>query len=353
METSNKEGTCLNCDSLVQEDFLYCAKCSQRLRTSKISVGSLMSELVASMFNFDSRFFQSSFKMLKPGDLTKLYIAGKRKRYLNPARLFLFAMLFHFGVLAYITKDVEMEIGTEDLTSEVKKNQTQKAMLLRYDSIVNEIEIDTTPLLDTLRNRLFYMVSYDTNIDSFSFDDDITISGGGNLLKRRYHYDDIFNMNEEDFLSHYKIKGFMQRIIARQGLRLYRNPSAMYSYFLGNLIWAVVLSLLFLSFVMKMIYWRGKRFYVEHFILLMHIHSFIFILVGLALIIDKLTNNSIGVWLWSSVVISAGYFFLSIYRYYGQGIVKSFFKYLFILFSYFFIITIFVMVILLISMLVF
>jgi len=305
------------------------------------------------MFNFDSRFFQSFFKILIPGELTKLYIAGKRKRYLNPARLFLFTMLFHFGVLAYVTKDVSVEINTSNLTNEINQKLTQKSYLLKYDSLVNVLPIDSSSLMDSLRKQLFFSAIDGAIPDSLSFGQDDSIAGTGNLLRRKYHYDDIFNMPEKEFLTNYKIEGFWSRIVARQGLRLYRNPSAVYSFFLGNLIWAVVLSLLLLSFVMKMIYWRGKRFYVEHFILLMHIHSFIFILVGVALIIDELLNNVLGLWLLSTAAISAGYFFLTIYRYYGQGIIKSFFKYLFILFAYLFIISFFAGVILFISMLVF
>jgi len=351
-ETTDQEGTCLNCDSVVQEDFLYCAKCSQRLRTSKISVGALMTDFVSSMFNFDSRFFQSFLKMLKPGELSRLYMIGKRKRYLNPARLFLFSMLFHFGVLAYITKGAEVEINTDILSSKISKSLTKATLLTRYDSLVAVIPIDTTAEMDSLRSHLFKDI-IDAPVDSISFGRNTTVTGSDDLFQKKYHFDDVINMPEEEFLTHYKIEGFWKSTIAKQSLRLYRDPSAVYTFFIGNLIWGVVLSLLFLSFVMKSLYWSGKRFYVEHLILLMHIHSFIFILVGLALLLDILTNNAIGVWLWVTAGIAAIYFFISIYRYYGQGLFKTFIKFLVILFAYVFIISIFALFILMISLLVF
>ncbi len=306
------------------------------------------------MFNFDSRFFQSFYKILLPGQLTKLYISGKRKRYLNPARFFLFSMLFHFAVLAYITKDsLAIDIGSDIDSHELSKNLARSELLYQFDSLVNIIPIDTNANLDTLRNRLFYDVENSSTRDSFRFGDNENVSGTGNLLRQSYHLDDIINMQEKEFLDHYKIEGIWKRTVAQQGLRFYRNPQGVSAFFISNLIWAVALSLLFLSFVMKMLYIRSKRFYVEHFVLLMHIHCFVFILVGVALLIDVLTNNAIGEWLWGTAIISSIYFFASMYRYYQQGIIKTFFKFLFIMFAYSFIISIFALFMLLISMLIF
>jgi len=281
-------------------------------------------------------------------------MAGKRKRYLNPARLFLFSMLFHFGVLAYISNqsNTEINIGGGIGAKELSKNVTTSTLLHQFDSLVSAIPVDTTAAVDTLRKRLFVKV-IDNEMDSISFGDNDGVSGTGDLFRHKYAFDDIINMKEADFLTHYQIEGFWRRTVTRQGIRLYRNPKAVYSFFLGNLVWAVVLSLLFLSFVLKLLYWRSKRFYVEHLILMMHVHAFVFIMVGMALLVDSWSGNAIGEWLWSTAGIAAIYFFVSMYSYYQQGLIKTFFKYLFLMFSYILIISIFAVFILFISLLVF
>lgn len=311
-----------------------------------------MSEFVSSMFNFDSRFFQSFAKLLIPGKLTKEYIAGKRKRYLNPARFFLFSMLFHFAVLAYVSKDVDVTLG--DLDTDITKLAARAEMVSTYDSLVNHLQIDSTQALDSLRSKLFGDVIDGVN-DSIGFSDNsmIKIEGVGESSSRKFHTKDILNMKEAEFLDHYKIKGFTNRIFTRQLLRMSRDPQALFSYYIGNLLWAVVLSILFLSFILKLLYIRSKRFFVEHLILLMHIHSFVFVLVGIALLTDILTNNAIGLWLWATAGITFIYFFFSFYRYYEQGLFKTFMKYMFFLLCYSVIIGIFATVILLISLLVF
>jgi len=341
--------SCLNCDASVQEDFLYCAKCSQRLRTSKISVGSLLSEFVSSMFNFDSRFFQSFLKLFMPGTLSKEYISGRRKRYLNPARFFLFSMIFHFAVLGYVTKEANDEFSSLD--SELNQFAAEAKVLHNYDSLIAILPIDTIGL-DTLRSALFRESIKETG-DSIVLGDGglITVEGIGGPGK--YAINDIVEMEEEEFLDHYKVEGKFRRILTRQLLRMSREPQAMFTFFIGNLLWAVVLSIVFLSFILKLLYIRSKRFFVEHLILLMHIHSFIFILVGIGMLIDMLSSSPDKIWLPLTGMVALIYFFISMYRYYDQGIFKTFFKYVFVLFAYLFIIVIFAVIILLISLLIF
>lgn len=351
-QDNTEDKSCLNCNATVQEDFLYCAKCSQRLRTSKISVGSLLSEFVSSMFNFDSRFFQSFFKLWQPGRLTKEYISGRRKRYLNPARFFLFCMIFHFAVLGYMTKDANEDLnGIDNMLPELA---AEADLLHKYDSLVTVLPIDTIGL-DTLRTSLFSDMSKRVGdsipINNAGF---INLDGIPGHISKKYHIDDIADMEESEFLDHYAIEGFNKRIFTKQMLRMSRNPQGVYTFFLGNLLWAAVLSIVFLSFVLKLLYVRSKRFFVEHLILLMHVHSFIFIIVGIGMLADKYISKDSDP-LWTSFMALAGllYFFVSMYFYYEQGIFKTIIKYLFILFSYLFIIIIFVVFILFISLLIF
>lgn len=331
--TSEKDFTnrCLNCGATVQEDYLYCAKCSQRLRTSKISVWSLLSEFVAGMFNLDSRLYQSLAKLMQPGFLTKAYIQGKRKRYLNPARFFLFSMLFHFAVLAYVIKGNQPDIMFGgDSTAELNQDMAEIALVKRYDSLAIMHPIDTITI-DSLRKQLFQPTTSGRH-DSIPLPG--TVGDFNSFDNHEYHINDILNMGEEEFLDHYGVETFSDRFLVKQELRLYRNPQGMFSFFLGNLIWAVALSFVFLSFIMKLLYIRKKRFYVEHLILMMHIHCFIFILLGISWLVDRWFGPTNGLWILAIVGISLLYFFLSIKKYYDQGFIKTLIKFIIILLAY-------------------
>jgi len=352
--TSEKDFTnqCLNCEAVVQEDYKFCAKCSQRLRNSKISVWSLLSEFVSGIFNLDSRLFQSFSKLFRPGTLTTEYIAGKRKRYLNPARFFLFSMVFGLGVLAFVLNDIpgiEEDFLFNGHSDQLNQNIAEIALIKRYDSLITRHPIDTLTI-DSFKSELF-QTKVRRRRDSIrlpSFQ-----RNGTAVVNQKFHIDDILNMEEEAFLDHYNIETWKTRFLVKRALRSYLNPSGAFTFFIGNLIWAVILSQIFLSFVMKLLYIRKKRFFVEHLILLMHIHCFILIMGGIVLLIDRLLGHVLGVWLWGLLGISALYFFISMYRYYGEGFVVTFFKFLFLMFAYLFIGAIFTVITLLISMLVF
>ncbi len=344
----NNISSCLNCDAGAIPGFKYCGNCSQKLKSSKIKVSSLAKEFFMSFFNLDSRFFQTFASIVVPGKLTSKYIEGKRKSYINPARLFLFSLIFFFALLSYFTKNIDLDIGIMD---ELKEYAHQKNQIAVYDSLLTGIRLDTI-VADTIRKRLFPKINE-------SFKDSIEIAEVGTLLQmesftdKKFYIGDIATMEEDEFLDYYKIAGFYERISTKQVLRINRNPKAVLNFLIGNLLWAVVLGVVFLSFVMKILYTRSKRYFVEHLILQLHIHSFIFIIGGLLLglaisgLVDAQLLMRIG------FVIGTLFFFISIKRYYKQGFFKTLAKFFMIGFSYLFISMISASLILIISLFVF
>lgn len=75
-----------------------------------------------------------------------------------------------------------------------------------------------------------------------------------------------------------------------------------------------------LALVMKAMYWRPSRYYVEHLLFFVHNHAFAFLVFGLLNVITRFAPSSIGnvltfiVWLYVPY-----YLFVSMRRVYGQG----------------------------------
>lgn len=91
-ETSN----CHNCGAAVS--YHYCAVCGQETRLHVPSAGEFIHEFVGHYVALEGRLWKTIYFLLrKPGFLSAEYIDGRRKRYVEPLRVYLtFSILFFF-----------------------------------------------------------------------------------------------------------------------------------------------------------------------------------------------------------------------------------------------------------------
>lgn len=89
---------CRNCGAMLTG--AYCAACGQRAQVHR-SLTAFSGDLVASLFNFESRFWRT-LPMLAwcPGDLTRRYVEGERARFVSPVALYLFSVFLMFAALS-------------------------------------------------------------------------------------------------------------------------------------------------------------------------------------------------------------------------------------------------------------
>ncbi len=87
---------CVNCNAEVNGN--YCSNCGlKRITSADKTLSHFFNELISSLFFANGKLFVS-FKMMlfKPGELTRAYISGNRKKYIAPLQLFFFANLLYF-----------------------------------------------------------------------------------------------------------------------------------------------------------------------------------------------------------------------------------------------------------------
>ena len=82
------------------------------------------------------------------------------------------------------------------------------------------------------------------------------------------------------------------------------------------------------AFILKILYVRRKRFYVEHFVFALHTHAFAF-LVGTAVLLMNVDALEALIFLWFLI-----YLFLALKRVYGQSVIRTFLKYVLLGISY-------------------
>ena len=338
---------CPNCDTWMSEEGEYCPGCGQRFTTGKVTVKELFQDAFEAIFNFESRAYKTFFHLFVPGRLTNEYFKGRHRRYITPLRLFLLTAILHFAVLAYIAN----ELGG-DAMRKIEMTQSQQAFHSQFnqevDSLTQELEnnqFEGNPTVaaafDSLLVDLNYGENDSTTLGTFQF---------GTMSEENFRVAtiDIYTLTPDVFLDKYEVTGFYNRIFIRQELRMMTEVGSLVGYFLSKFTWMALLMMPALALILKLLYIRRKRFYVEHLIFSFHYHAFAFLLISILGLIDLWVNTY-------GILTGVGFFLVLIYLYiamlkvYRQGWFKTFVKFNVLNMSYTIIFTVFLTATMLVS----
>jgi hypothetical protein len=102
------EHLCANCGTSARDR--YCPACGQDTRDRLPTFPQFMREATGRYLSFDGKLWKTLVPlMFRPGFLTRAYLAGRRKRFIGPARLFLVSSLMLFAVLRFATESIDVE----------------------------------------------------------------------------------------------------------------------------------------------------------------------------------------------------------------------------------------------------
>ena len=92
--------SCLNCQTQLKAEDNYCPTCGQENKNLRIGFWELVIEFLSSNFNFDTKLGRTLVDLLlKPGEITKQFVAGKRVRYVKPMQMYFFVSFVFFLLL--------------------------------------------------------------------------------------------------------------------------------------------------------------------------------------------------------------------------------------------------------------
>jgi hypothetical protein len=346
MENSNQDiRHCENCSAPLRESDKFCGACGQKYAPGRVTLWQLINEFFSSIFNLDSRFYKTILGLFLPGKLTVDFFQGKRQPYIHPVRLFLFTALIHFALLGVGLS------GIEDFTAEQLENQKRRVH-------ITEFAAD----LDTIYPRL--KSAYPNRQAILALDSLRTLTGRGavsedTLLVLNWNFGgqsssfvpmlakDVFTLEADALLDKYKIEGAANRFLTRQFLRILQKGDRFVGFLLGNLIWLVALMMPVLALLLKLLYFRRKKYFVEHLVFSFHYHAFAFVAFSIPLVFNldsfAFTDGNIQPSAGSSnffiavFLIVMIYLFLAMRKVYGQGLLKTFIKFSILNYSYVFI----------------
>jgi hypothetical protein len=255
--------TCPNCGNQRVEK--YCPECGQRFGRS-LACTEVFRVVADDQFSIDAKLPRTLHALfLRPGRLTAEYRDGRVARYIPPFRLYLLASVLFFVLLSFLSRRsdwaerAELEIR-KDMATDTLTSDTIKS----DSSWISEVEVNFP--WQWLDQKL------ETNIKA---------------------------------LAQLPPSVAMRRVV---DTTLEETPKVMF-----------VLLPVF-ALMLKLLYFRRARFYIEHFVFALHFHAFAYVLFSIALII-----GSGWVFLIPAIVLPV-YLLLAMRRAYAQGWIRTVIK---------------------------
>ncbi|MBL7702797.1 MAG: DUF3667 domain-containing protein [Ferruginibacter sp.] len=320
-----KQKNCLNCHVHVKGRF--CHRCGQENIEPKESVWDLISHFFKDITHFDGKFFSTvKYLVTRPGFLSAEYMIGRRVRYVNPIRLYIFTSAFFFLIFFSFFKPGTQSIITVDMNG--KTYQQIEAMdSLTFDAFTkNENKKEGKPAIPMSRQE------FKKYFDSSAVQGNFQFTPGH--YKSKAEYDSILKSGK-------KQHNWFQRQLTYKNIEINEKfrgrKNEMFSSF-SNILLHSLPQMLFILLplfagILKLLYIRRKEYYyVNHGIFSIHFYIFSFIAMLVIFGLSKL-NSTLN---WGFVTLIETllgfgilfYLYKAMRRFYRQGRAKTILKFL-------------------------
>jgi len=383
-----KSDTCLNCTTSLRPEDNYCPNCGQENKTHKIPVSHIVLETFEDFFHFDSKLWNTvKTTFTRPGKITIDYLEGKRARYVPPVKLYIFISFIFFLLLGKLSdhaidsskknhklslsdKD-SMTISLNELLGEKKiyyskdsnevrmvefdftsKDSLQRNLArLKYapDSIIDRLlikeEMDTTrDNRKYLRKMLALIPEHSAALDSakssFSVYGKVEFTSKEEYDKFKEQIHDYSDEQVDSLLTSKgeNVNWFNRQMLKKLGKFDWKNKDD-----IKEVTHAIIKSISLTMFIMMplsailllLIFYRN-RYYYEHLIFSIHIHTIFFLILSLVLTVHVFISESFGGKLWGwAFLICLIYLISSLKHNYKQSWGKTIAKFFLMSIPYF------------------
>ncbi len=314
---------CLNCGAQLRGQ--YCGTCGQRARSRLISLWELISEAFGDLFEIDSRLWQTLIPLImRPGQLTRDYLRGRRARYMPPFRSYLVLSLIFFLVAFF---DPREELGLLFESQSETETETETP---------TDTEAHQEAILKELAEKGIIVGSDGSEADEESDEFNIHFdSDGESGVECEIDESDLEDI--PGWLARRLTPERMQHICEQTKLD---DGRQIIENLVNNIPAALIVLLPLMALVLKALYPLSRRYYVEHLLFFVHFHAFCFLILTLQILFARLAallhvpeTISVVTIVVASLYIPV-YLFISMRRVYGQGRVITFLKYTVLSFAY-------------------
>ena len=310
---------CANCHAALDGE--YCASCGQRHEPHVHTVVHFASEALESVSHAESRLWRTLWYLLaRPGFLTREFFAGRRVRYLPPFRLYLVISVVFF-----------LLVSLPDGTAIVIDDTPAAERVENMNSAAAALEKETGPGSEALKIAAA-RIRQRAEKEKAALDSgepEVAPDGLSSQNAMTEFCDEFKNPDKSANENYAKLHSACAKISEDGGRELAKTV-------VHNIPRAMFVFLPLLALAMKPLYWRPKRYYVEHLLFLVHNHAFVFLVLALMAVLELIpvVGDHLGLLEFAAWIYMLWYLFRGMRNYYGQGWWLTFLKYLQIGLSY-------------------
>ncbi|MFK7799941.1 MAG: DUF3667 domain-containing protein [Aureispira sp.] len=270
----------------------------------------------------DSKLLRTMGSLLfRPGRLTLVYIRGIHKNYYTPFKLFLFWLTIGFLFVNNLIQQSNEFKALEQYDFELAayKSIAQKELKEQFTDSLDQATIDT------ILTKNFPKAEQDY------YDDLITI------FDTKFSFEDLHTYTVEELADREQITHPIQRLVFTQLFKAVKSPAKLQSYIISHLSWLFLFMLPLLAGWMYRLYWRKRPYYIQHFVYLLHTHTFaLTMLTGMAFWLWINPSCAISLYTFGKILLTTSlvYSFWALKVVYQQGWGKTVLKYLFLSIGY-------------------
>ena len=364
---------CENCGA--EKQGLYCAVCGQNDRNYRRTVFPVVGEFLAETFETDSRLFRTARVMFtRPGQLSTEFSRNRRAGYLSPFRLYLFTSIVFFFVLSLSVDLPEGPLLPPHAAA--RDGEGLRGGPLRgRPGFPGRVEVDSSSTDDELSPEVAeepstpevppsVTIQVDLGVDEqtdggrqappIAGESGLTRGSGGILemtpeLKERVDWfkgllDDSRRRKLDQILrrpllgeavaSGLRIVtpgdadavGGGSRYVIGQLIDVLHRPWDAVKVWFENLPVAMFCLLPIYALLLKVMYVGSRRYYSEHLVFAMHIHTVAYLVFTVMVLIP---DGGIGGWVnFVSLLALAAYYFMALKQYYDNGAFVTVVKYM-------------------------
>ena len=289
---------------------------------AKQSFWGLTRHFIYDIFHFDGKFFETlKYLLIRPGKVPKEYVTGKRVKYLDPIRMYLFTSAVFF-LIFFSVRDVSdilsTAVGRQMTRTERFAEASRVHTWLEKDPADSALHYKMGLLLDTTKTLELVKDSLNAGNDSFGVD-----LPEGRFMMRPQTVSPIFDSAKKATWLEQKLTERWREKKEKYGDDDRRLLSDLTSEFMHKLPYLLFVSLPVFALLLKLLYVRRKNFfYSDHAIFTLYHYIFSFILLLLFFgfdALEKWLHWKIFAWIITALTFSWPlYLLLGMKEFYGQ-----------------------------------
>ncbi|MEO6979266.1 MAG: DUF3667 domain-containing protein [Mucilaginibacter sp.] len=323
-----QENDCLNCGTVLEGK--YCHNCGQENLELKESFGHMMNHAISDYFHFDHQFFHTLTPLLfKPGFLTNEYMNGRRAQYLHPVKMYIFISIVYFLLL--------FKTGQSNDFVKINENgQTPAATSKHLDSLKKSLAKNHNLGAAQKTKIINDEIKHQADLKAYADADTVNKNFKSGLLIMTADTSYQTYIAKQQKLPEVKRDGWLSRLYNKKAFDYKnkygtRSKEVFYDEMKHNIPKMMFLLLPLFALILKITFWRNKKFYVEHLIFSIHLHCFSFIFLAVMMLLLGLlpANAEIRGWLTlAAMLYVVWYIYKSLRVVYKRNIFRTITKFI-------------------------